>query len=154
MNLEGCNLHLNSNHTDVLIRYPLNLAFAVHYKPMNNVFSLSGNETLIEPFNIGNFNLNISRMQWDDVVEQDKHFTMDFKKIIKNLEANRTIYHDSSQRLLQITAEIKNETTRELNKTHSKLNEESFNIKIFNIPFHACLAFFCTILALSVWCMK
>lgn len=160
MNLEGCNLHLDSNRTDVLTRYPLNLAFAVHYRPMQNTYRVSGNETLSQPYDIGDFNFNVSRLEWDDVVQRDAYFAMDFKKIIKNMKANRTMYHDNSQRLLQMANEIKNSTMKELEKTNSKVDQGLLKFltdpksKILNIPLNVATTTINVIIGMCVYFMK
>lgn len=123
LNLHDCDLHSsNENNTMISLSYPINLAYVGYYRPLKEFQKISSNQTTLQPTDIGGVIFNITRAHWEDVVESDRHFDIDFKKLVKQQKLHSKAYEDKSTRMLQKTFNESNEFSSSLDTLNKKVD--------------------------------
>lgn len=147
LNLQNCNLFaLNHTYTDIVLSYPINLPFLSHFQPVDQFLEISSNQTMHQPLNL-NIHFNITRFNWSDVVERDRYFSIDFKRLIEQEKLHNQVFVDGSAKLLAEALNVTDIHGKKVDESIESLGRGIFDFlsnpktTIANLSLNSVLAF-------------
>ena len=153
INLHNCDItSATDQNTKIVLEYPINLAFASHYHPVENFLQITSNQTSPHPLDIGNVVFNITRSNWSNVVQIDKQFDIDFNRLVEQEKLHQVAYADTSAHMLEKALNLRDVFSGQFNDIKSKIHSGMF--AFLNNPhyviFHLSLTVFLSLSAIGM----